>query len=147
MAYKGKYKPRNPSKYKGDPTNIIYRSLWEAKVFRYMDTNDQINWWQSEEVSVRYRNPKTGRISRYFPDLVFEVKKEQGNEIYMVEIKPEKQMVPPTPPKSGKPTKRFINEAVTYAINDAKWRAAEEFCADRGWKFQKWGETVIGVGK
>ncbi|NDB85179.1 MAG: head completion protein, partial [Alphaproteobacteria bacterium] len=29
MAYKGKFNPKNPNKYKGDPTNIIYRSRWE----------------------------------------------------------------------------------------------------------------------
>ena len=29
---KGRYKPINPSKYKGNPTNIIYRSSWELKL-------------------------------------------------------------------------------------------------------------------
>ena len=31
MAYKGKFKPKHTKKYKGDPTQIIYRSLWERK--------------------------------------------------------------------------------------------------------------------
>ena len=42
MAYKGKYRPTNPKKYKGDPTNIIYRSLWERKFMCYCDLNDNI---------------------------------------------------------------------------------------------------------
>ena len=31
MSYKGKFKPKNPNKYKGNPTNIIYRSLLERR--------------------------------------------------------------------------------------------------------------------
>ena len=42
MAYKGKFNPIHPDKYKGDPSNIIYRSLWEFKlheVFRFPFTD------------------------------------------------------------------------------------------------------------
>ena len=42
MAYSGKYQPSFPKKYKGDPTNIIYRSLWERKFMRYCDLNENI---------------------------------------------------------------------------------------------------------
>jgi hypothetical protein len=52
MAYKGKYKPQNPQKYKGDPTKIIYRSLWERKFMVYCDTNVNILQWASEEVII-----------------------------------------------------------------------------------------------
>ena len=41
MSYKGKYKPSYPQKYKGDPTNIIYRSLWERKFMVYCDNNER----------------------------------------------------------------------------------------------------------
>ena len=37
MAVKNKYRPYNPEKYKGDPTNIIFRSSWEKIVFKYCD--------------------------------------------------------------------------------------------------------------
>ncbi len=37
MAYKGKFKPKHIKKYKGDPTQIIYRSLWEKKFMEYCD--------------------------------------------------------------------------------------------------------------
>ena len=52
MAYKGKYYPSFPKKYKGDPTNIIYRSLWERKFMVYCDNNEKILEWGSEEMYV-----------------------------------------------------------------------------------------------
>ena len=68
MSYKGKYKPSNPKKYKGDPTNIIYRSLWERKFMKYCDDNENILEWGSEEFFVPYKDPVTGKKRRYFPD-------------------------------------------------------------------------------
>ena len=57
MAYKGKYKVRCPYKYKGDPTKVIYRSLWELKFMKYCDSNINILEWGSEEMYVWYRSP------------------------------------------------------------------------------------------
>ena len=57
MSYKGKYYPSYPRKYKGDPTNIIYRSLWERKFMVYCDNNPGIINWASEELPIRYYNP------------------------------------------------------------------------------------------
>ena len=70
MAYKGKYKPTNPQKYIGDPTIIIYRSLWERNCMIYFDGNPSILSWASEEVIVPYKSPIDGRWHRYFPDFV-----------------------------------------------------------------------------
>jgi hypothetical protein len=33
-------------------------------------------------------------------------------------------------------TKQYIQEVVTWGINEAKWKYASEFCADRGWTFK-----------
>ena len=41
ILVQGKFRPKNPSKYKGDPTNIIYRSSWELTVFKYLDNNPE----------------------------------------------------------------------------------------------------------
>ena len=76
MAYKGRFRPKHPEKYKGDPTKIIYRSLWEFKVFKWLDLHNDVIWWQSEEVIVPYRSPIDGRIHRYFPDVI--VHKKDG---------------------------------------------------------------------
>ena len=96
MAYKGRFKPANPQKYKGDPTKIIYRSWWERNVFSWLDKHKDVLWWQSEEVIVPYRSPIDGRMHRYFPDVI--VHKYDGNgkkHTVMIEIKPYKQTLPP----------------------------------------------------
>jgi len=128
---KGKFQPKNPKKYIGNPTNIIFRSKWEADFMRFLDMNEEIAAWGSEELIIPYRSPLDGRLHRYFPDMI--VKKKTG-EIIIVEIKPYKQTLQPSIPKTK--TRAFLNEAATYAVNQAKWKAAEEYCKDRKWKFQ-----------
>ena len=91
MSYKGKYSPSFPQKYKGDPTNIIYRSLWERKFCIYCDLNENIISWESEEKCIPYRSPIDNRIHRYFPDFLIKVKESDGRiKKYMIEIKPKK---------------------------------------------------------
>jgi len=100
---------------------------------RYLDDNDEIVRWSSEEMYVPYRKPTTKKLHRYFPDMIFT---NVHGETYMIEIKPHSQTKMPTfSGKSSKPTKRFMREAVEYAINEAKWEAAKEYCRKRGWKF------------
>jgi hypothetical protein len=59
----------------------------------------------------------------------------------ILEVKPKAQTQEPTPPK--RKTKRYINEVFTWGVNQAKWRAAEEFCKDRGWQFRLITETDL----
>ena len=70
MSYKGKFKPSFPNKYRGNVTNIIYRSLWERKFMVYCDTNDKIIEWSNEEMFVWYKSPVDGKPHRYFPDFL-----------------------------------------------------------------------------
>lgn len=130
MATKGKFTPKNPNKYMGNPTNIIFRSRWELDFMLYLDSHPEIIGWSSEELIIPYRSPLDGKIHRYFPDFV--VKKK--NETIVVEIKPFDQTRQPKMPASK--TKRFITEASTYVVNQAKWKSAEEYCKDKRWKFQ-----------
>ena len=78
MAHSGRFRPKNPSKYKGDPTKIIYRSMWEFKFFRYVDIHPDVIWWQSEEVVVPYMSPIDGRRHRYYPDVIVNKKIGDG---------------------------------------------------------------------
>ncbi len=55
MTYKGKYRPSYTEKYKGNPMNILYRSLWERKFMVYCDKNRNILEWWSEEIAIPYR--------------------------------------------------------------------------------------------
>ena len=143
MSYKGKYKPSYPKKYKGDPTNVIYRSLWERKFMVYCDKNENILEWSSEEIALPYKSPLDNRIHRYFPD--FYIKVKEGNQIqkYLVEIKPKRQVSEPK--VSKRKTKGYIYEVKEYVKNQAKWKSAQEFCEDRQWKFKIMTEDDLGI--
>ena len=130
MSYKGRFRPSNPKKYRGDFTNIIYRSLWELKFMRECDSHPDIVEWASEEVIIPYRNIVDGKMHRYFPD--FWIRKI-NNDITFVEIKPSTQSIPPQ--KKSKITKRYIEEVTTWGTNLSKWRAAQQYCDNRGWTF------------
>ena len=130
-SYKGKYKPKNPKKYKGDPNNITYRSSWELQMMAYLDKNPDIVWWASEEMAIPYRSPIDGKRHRYFPDFII---KTTNGEVVMIEVKPASQSRPPE--KKSRVTKKYLNEIKTWGINQAKWKAAQEYCKDRKWKFQ-----------
>jgi hypothetical protein len=141
---KGKFKPRNPSKYKGDPTNIIYRSSWEAKFMKYLDEHQDVINWMSEEIIVPYRSPVDGKLHRYFPDFLIRKRNVDGVvETVMVEIKPASQTVEPVKKKTI--NKAYINEVMTWGVNQAKWKAASEFCADRKWRFLIMTEKELGI--
>lgn len=145
MAYKGKFKPKNPKKYLGDPTNIIYRSLWEFKLMRYLDSHPEILSWGSEELIIPYKSPIDNRTHRYFPDfIVKKINKNTGlKETIIIEVKPKIQTRPPKVQKRA--TKQYINEVRTWGVNQAKWKAASNFCVDRGWKFQIMTEIELGI--
>ena len=144
MSYKGKYYPSFPRKYKGDPTNIIYRSLWERKFMVYCDKNQNILEWASEEIAIPYRSPIDNRVHRYFPDFYMKVKETNGKiKNYEIEVKPAKQTNPPAKPK--RQTKGYIREAYEYARNQAKWKMAKEYCADRQWEFKVVTEKELGI--
>lgn len=135
----GFFKPTNPTKYKGDPTSVIYRSGWELRLMSRFDLDDSIIEWSSEEKIVQYRCKSDGRIHRYFPDFLIKVKDINGKiKTIMIEVKPLKQTLPPERPKdnSAKAKKRFLQECLTFAKNTSKFEAAEIYCKDRGWVFQ-----------
>ena len=143
MAYRGKFYPKHPLKYKGDPNKIVYRSSWEVRVMKYLDENDGVVWWASEEMNVKYISPVDGRVHRYFPDFVVKVRrKDNSSTIFMLEVKPEAQTKLRQPKRV---TKQYINEAATYAVNQAKWKYAEEFCKDHGWIFRVVTEKDLGI--
>jgi hypothetical protein len=129
QSIKSIYKPSHPEKYLGNSSNIICRSSWERQFCRYCDVNPNIVKWASEEFSIPYISPVDGRRHRYYPDFLIEVKEKSGKlKKYVIEIKPKKQTLPPV--KKKRVTKGFISEAKTYAVNQAKWKAAVDFCKD-----------------
>ena len=146
MSYKGRYRPSNPKKYKGDSSNIIYRSLWERKFMVYCDNQTKILEWGSEEIVLPYRSPIDNKVHRYYPDFYIKVRESNGKiKRYIIEIKPKKQTVEPKVKK--RKTKGYIYEVYEYARNQAKWKAAQEFCKDRMWEFKVLTEDELGIKK
>lgn len=134
MAYKSKYKPINPHKYVGDISNIICRSNWERKVCKFLDLNENVLSWSSEELSIPYFSPIDKKWHKYFPDFICELQtKNKNTEKIIIEVKPEKQTKQPNPSKNKK---KYLNEMKTFTINTCKWTAADSFCKKNGWKFK-----------
>jgi len=143
MSYKGRFKPKNPKKYNGSADNIIYRSSWELRVMKYFDESPNIIWWASEELAIPYRSPVDQKMHRYFPDFIVKVREKTGLVMtYILEVKPEKQTKVPIQKRK---TQKYLQEAATYAINQEKWRAADIFCQEHGWKFRVVTEKDLGI--
>ena len=138
MAYKGRYKIKNPDKYLGNPTNVIFRSLWERNTFRWCENNPKVRAWSSEEIVVPYKCKVDNKLHRYFVDLYVEM---SNGQTILVEIKPKKETLPPKQPK--RKTKKFLNEVITFSKNQDKWEAADQYARHKGWKFQVWTEETL----
>lgn len=143
-SLKSRYKPSYPEKYVGNPNNIFCRSSWERKFCHWADLNPDIIQWASEEVAIPYLSPLDNRVHRYYPDFLIKVKEQSGQtQTYLIEVKPEKQT---RPPKQGKRvTKSFIYESKTWLVNQAKWKAADEFCKDHAIQFKIITERELGI--
>ena len=135
MAYKGRYSPINKEKYQGNPTNVVYRSLWERKFMKWCDLSESVIKWGSEETVVPYVSPLDNKIHRYFIDFYVQLRDKDGIlKSYLVEVKPKKYTKPPkTNPK--RKTRAWFSEVKNWGVNEAKWKAAEEFAKDKNWQF------------
>ena len=132
----GQFKPKNPGKYIGDPTKIVYRSSWESKTMRKLDESSSVLGWNSEEVVIPYISPVDGRAHRYFVDFLVVAKNPSGDKVItLIEVKPFEQTMAPHMTATKK-KERYMNEIATWAVNQAKWEAATAYCAKRGWTFK-----------
>lgn len=149
MAYdykQGYFKPQNPKKYIGDPNNIVYRSGWELRVMKYLDEKESVTRWASEEIAIPYISPIDNRPHRYFADFYVEAIGRDGETKKMLlEVKPKAQTQEPKKPKRN--TKRYISEVMTWGVNQAKWKAAQDFCQDKGWDFKLITEAELFAKK
>jgi hypothetical protein len=133
---KGKFTPKYPEKYIGLKTPT-YRSSWEWAFMNFCDSNPSIQRWASEAVRIPYRNPLTGRQTIYVPDFLIQyVDKKNKLLTEIIEIKPSNQQLIE---KVGRNTAR----ATAYAINQAKWSAATQWCKNAGLTFRVLNETDI----
>ncbi len=135
MSYKGRFRPKNHKKYKGDPTKVFYRSLWERRFMHYCDNTPSILEWNSEEIVIPYVSPVDNKVHRYFPDFYIKVRNVSGTvRREIIEVKPKRQCEPPKKPQ--RQTKKYLREVQTYGVNQAKFKAAEEYCKNRKYNFR-----------
>ena len=97
--------------------NLYYRSSWEKTAFRWLDDQDEILFYNPEPFSIPY---EYDHKRRYIPDILIAYK--DGTQ-KLVEIKPE-----------------YLTSS---KINQAKFKAAREYCAPRNILFEVWTEKHI----
>ena len=111
---------------------------------KWCDLNSSVLEWGSETIIVPYISPLDRKVHRYFVDFYIKVKNKNGEiQKYLVEIKPERFTKPPVIP--AKKTKRFVDEVFQWGVNEAKWKAAFEFCKDRDMTFMILTEKDLGL--
>lgn len=118
---------KNPAKFKGQRP-ITCRSSWEIKFIKhYLDINDNIIEWKSEDVVINYLCGTDGKQHRYFVDFWFKAKSlDETYKEFLIEIKPFSETMPPKEPK--RKTRSFIDRINTYIKNQSKWKAASFIC-------------------
>ena len=145
MFHKRLFTPIFPEKYTGDPTNIVMRSSWETRFASWVDKNPQVVKWSSEETIIPYRCPTDNKIHRYFVDFKIQVQAKDGLlRTYLIEVKPQKQTMPPIFP--GKRTQRYLTESLAFIKNQAKWAAASNWCKGQGIRFRVLNEQDLFYG-
>ena len=128
----GKFTPKHPEKYVGKLDKIRYMSSWELELHKFFDGNPNVLRWASEEIAIPYIKPTDGRIHQYFPDYWVEYRTSSGEIIQeLMECKPAQQTRAPRASR-----KQNLYEKVTYAVNTAKWLAAQEWCKQHGITFR-----------
>ena len=145
--YKGKFKIKNSQKYKGNPSNIIYRSLMELRFMKWCDNNEKILKWSSEEIVIPYISPIDNKKHRYFPDFLIQTTKGWT----LIEVKPQIQTSPPKKILMEKVTlkkrRRYVRAVRTWLVNEAKWKAAKKVCEVEGWKWSIMTEKQLTPDK
>ena len=145
--YKGKFKVKNPQKYIGDSSNVIYRSLMELNFMKWCERSEKVLKWNSEEVVIPYISPMDKKRHRYFPDFLIQTDKGWT----LIEVKPLVQTKPPKKILIEKVTlkkkRRYVKAVQTWLVNEAKWNAAKKVCEVNGWKFELMTEKQLQPDK
>lgn len=125
----GYFYPKNPDKYRGDLTKIIYRSSWEHAFLRFCDNTPAVLQYEIEPFPIAYRHPITRRVHKYFVDFYVQFKNGDTVKNWLVEIKPLRHTMKPTIPKrkTEKSKKNYKSAYERWQVNISKFKAADEF--------------------
>jgi hypothetical protein len=126
--HQGYYKLKNPKKYVGkNKDKIRFMSSWERKFHEFLDNNVSVLEWGSECLAIPYLKPTDNQMHRYFPDYYIKYKDKYNQVVEeIIEIKPSKQLQ----------NSADLMEALMFSINTAKWKAAEQYCKQHGYRFR-----------
>lgn len=103
------------------------RSKYERQFAIWCDRNDDIVWWSSENIVIKYYHPIKKRVASYYPDFCICV----NNKIIVIELKPKREC---STPKYSK-RKSYLNEQAIYLVNKMKWEACKKYCERNNWQF------------
>lgn len=134
----GYFTPKNPQKYKGDPSKVVYRSSWELKFLQYCDSNESVIEYAAEPLGIPYINPVLKKECTYWIDCYMSTRASDGSITqWLIEVKPNKYLTPPEPPKilTEKKTLNYVRHAKAYIINTAKFNAAKIYAEKRMMRF------------
>jgi hypothetical protein len=137
----GYYRLINPHKYKGNPSDVVYRSGWELKFMLYCDLNPGVLRWESEPVKIQYVD-FYGKTRNYIPDFLMECINPNNPDLlnkFLIEVKPEKETHEPIIPKGSISANQLKNIEWSYAAwikNKHKWAYALEWCKKRDYVFK-----------
>lgn len=139
----GKFVPTNWAKYIGKSEEIVYRSSWELRALEFFDNNPNVVHWSYEDITIKYLKPQpdgTMKAATYIPDAYVEYYNRKGElKKELLEIKPKKQ----TQRSRSRKVENKMYENYIYAVNQAKWAAADMWCKQRGIDFRVITETSI----
>lgn len=136
MAIGGQFYPKNPKKYAGNPTNIMFRSTWELRVMQMFDVNPTILKWASEEVKIPYISPLDNLVHHYYPDFIIVYQDRNGKiQKEILEVKPLSE--------SLQHKAKSDQDKIRLLVNDAKWKFASQWAHARGMNFRVITEKSI----
>ena len=139
--YQSYFVPKNPKKCTNvrRGQQIFARSSWETRMFNWLDLNENVLEWGSEIVKVPYIFDVDQKLHNYIPDILCRIKENDNKiQVYLLEIKPQKQTQPPKVPrnKTKKAVKNYAYAKQQYIQNQNKWKYAKSFCEGKKWKFR-----------
>lgn len=139
---KGLYHPINPSKYKGN-LPIIYRSLLELKMMRWLDKCQNCISWGSESVIVPYLFTVDNQMHNYIIDFNANFRTRTGEvKTYFIEIKCDRELQKPIA-STKKKKENFLRECLQYQKNLCKWETAKKWAKSKGAEFLVLSETDL----
>jgi hypothetical protein len=116
----GIFTPKNSSKYVGKKAPK-FRSSWELTFMNFCDQHPSIHQWASEAISVKYKDPITGKTKSYIPDFFVTYITKDGKLVSeVIEIKPMKE--------TGMVKSRSARDTAIGLRNQAKWQSCRQYC-------------------